>query len=285
MAHRTREAPRGAVAWSVLAISVLAMALIFVLPLAVVFVEAFHDGPGRWVEAVSDADTLAAIQLTMLVLVIVVPFHAAFGIASAWALTRYDFRGKGVLLTIVDLPFAISPIVSGLLFVLLFGARGWFGEVLGDHDLRIVYAVPGVVLATLFVTLPFVTRELVPLLEAQGREEEEAAASLGAGGWQILTRVTLPRIKWGVLYGCVLCTARAAGEFGAVSVVSGHVRGETNTLPLHVEILYNEYDFVAAFAVASLLALSGLVTLALKAWLEHRARLARLPARALAAEI
>jgi sulfate transport system permease protein len=234
----------------VVAISLSAMLAIFVLPLAVVFVEALREGAGRWASAVTDEDTFAALKLTGLVLGIVVPFHAVTGIAAAWALTRYDFPGKGVLLTIVDLPFAISPIVSGLLFVLLFGARGLVGPWLIEHGLRVVYAVPGVVLATTFVTLPFVVRELVPLLEAQGREEEEAAASLGANGWQILTRVTLPRIKWGVLYGCVLCAARGAGEFGAVSVVSGHVRGETNTLPLHVEILYNEYDFVAAFAVA-----------------------------------
>ncbi|WP_420820941.1 sulfate ABC transporter permease subunit CysW [Sandaracinus amylolyticus] len=254
------------------AISLVAMIVLLVLPLVVVFVEAFAEGPARWAAAISDADTLHALELTALVVAVVVPFHAAFGIASAWAITRYDFPGKGALLTIVDLPFAVSPVVSGLLFVLLFGARGIFGPMLADHDIRIVYAVPGVILATLFVTLPFVTRELVPLLEAQGREEEEAAASLGAGGWSILTRVTLPRIKWGVLYGCVLCAARAAGEFGAVSVVSGHIRGETNTLPLHVEVLYGEYDFVAAFAVASLLALSGLVTLTLKALLEQRAK-------------
>ncbi|UJR81742.1 Sulfate ABC transporter inner membrane subunit CysW [Sandaracinus amylolyticus] len=248
------------------------MAVLLVLPLVVVFVEAFAEGPARWAAAIANEDTLHALKLTGLVVAIVVPFHAAFGIAAAWAITRYDFPGKGALLTIVDLPFAVSPVVSGLLFVLLFGARGTFGPLLAEHDIRIVYAVPGVILATLFVTLPFVTRELVPLLEAQGREEEEAAASLGAGGWSILTRVTLPRIKWGVLYGCVLCAARAAGEFGAVSVVSGHIRGETNTLPLHVEVLYGEYDFVAAFAVASLLALSGLVTLTLKALLEQRAK-------------
>lgn len=272
MARRARERPRGAAAWGVVATSALALALLLVLPLVVVFVEALREGPARWAAAVSDPDTLDALRLTGLVLAVVVPFHAVFGIAAAWAITRYDFPGKGALLTIVDLPFAVSPIVSGLLFVLLFGARGIFGPLLAEHDIRIVYAVPGVILATLFVTLPFVTRELVPLLEAQGRDEEEAAASLGAGAWSILSRVTLPRIKWGVLYGCVLCAARAAGEFGAVSVVSGHVRGETNTLPLHVEVLYGEYDFVAAFAVASLLALSGVVTLALKALLEQRAK-------------
>lgn len=271
MALRRRERPRGAGAWVVTALSLLALGVLLVLPLVAVFVEAFREGPARWAAAASDPATLSALKLTGLVLVIVVPFHAAFGIAAAWAITRYDFPGKGALLTIVDLPFAVSPIVSGLLFVLLFGARGLVGPWLIEHEIRIVYAVPGVILATLFVTLPFVTRELVPLLEAQGREEEEAAASLGAGTFAILTRVTLPRIQWGVLYGCVLCAARAAGEFGAVSVVSGHVRGETNTLPLHVEVLYGEYDFVGAFAVASLLALSGLLTLTLKAFLERRA--------------
>lgn len=272
MAPRTRERPRGAAAWLATIVAVATIAALLVLPLAVVFIEALREGPARWVAAVAHPDTLDALRLTALVVAIVVPFHAAFGIAAAWAITRYDFPGKGALLTLIDLPFAISPIVSGLLFVLLFGARGLFGPLLSAHDVRIVYAVPGVVLATLFVTLPFVVRELVPLLDAQGREEEEAAASLGAGGWAILTRVTLPRIRTGVLYGCVLCAARAAGEFGAVSVVSGHIRGETNTLPLHVEVLYGEYDFVAAFAVASLLALSGLVTLALKAALEQRAK-------------
>ena len=282
MAHRTRERPRGLAAWLVTGLALVAIALVLVLPLVVVFVEALREGPARWAAAVVHPDTLDALRLTGFVLVIVVPFHAAFGIAAAWAITRYDFPGKGVLLTIVDLPFAVSPIVSGLLFVLLFGARGIIGPWLAAHDVRIVYAVPGVVLATLFVTLPFVVRELVPLLEAQGRDEEEAAASLGAGGWAILTRVTLPRIKAGVLYGCVLCAARSAGEFGAVSVVSGHIRGETNTLPLHVEVLYGEYDFVAAFAVASLLALSGLVTLALKAALEQRARRAEKEGEALA---
>lgn len=274
MAKRARERPRGA-ALVVLAIAIATIELLLVLPLAAVLVEAFREGPARWAGAIADPGTLAALRLTGLVLAIVVPLHAVFGVVAAYAITRFDFPGKSALLTLVDLPFAISPIVSGLLFVLLFGARGLFGPLLIDHGIRIVYAVPGVVLATMFVTLPFVTRELVPLLDAQGREEEEAAASLGAGTLAILWRVTLPRIRWGVLYGAVLCAARAAGEFGAVSVVSGHVRGETNTLPLHVEILYAEYDFVGAFAVASLLALSGVVTLALKAWLERRARVQR----------
>ncbi len=271
MAHGRRERPRGVLAMSVLAIALAGVFVLLVLPVTVVAVEALADGPAHWLEAVTDDDSLSALGLTAMVVAIVVPFHAAFGVAAAYAITRFDFAGKGVLLTLVDLPFAVSPIVSGLLFVLLFGARGLVGPFLIDHGVRVVYAVPGVILATLFVTLPFVVRELVPLLESQGRDEEEAAASLGAGGWSILFRVTLPRIRWGVLYGAVLCGARAAGEFGAVSVVSGHLRGETNTLPLHVEVLYSEYDRSAAFAVASLLVLSGLVTLALKAFLERRA--------------
>ena len=272
MAPRPRERPRGVLAMSVLAIALAGVFVLLVLPVTVVAVEALADGPAQWLEAVTDDDSLSALGLTAMVVAIVVPFHVAFGVAAAYAITRFDFAGKGVLLTLVDLPFAVSPIVSGLLFVLLFGARGLVGPFLIEHGVRVVYAVPGVVLATLFVTLPFVVRELVPLLESQGRDEEEAAASLGAGGWSILFRVTLPRIRWGVLYGAVLSGARAAGEFGAVSVVSGHLRGETNTLPLHVEVLYNEYDRSAAFAVASLLVLSGLATLAIKAFLERRVR-------------
>lgn len=271
MASRARERPRG-LALGVLAVAVFTVLAILVLPLTAVVVEALREGPARWLAAVTDPGTLAALRLTGLVLLIVVPLHAVFGVLAAYAITRFDFWGKSLLVTIIDLPFAISPIVSGLLFVLLFGARGFFGPFLLEHGIQVVYAVPGVVLATMFVTLPFVTRELVPLLDAQGREEEEAAASLGAGPVAILARVTLPRIRFGVLYGAVLCAARAAGEFGAVSVVSGHVRGETSTLPLHVEILYAEYDFVGAFAVASLLALSGVLTLALKAWLERRTK-------------
>jgi sulfate/thiosulfate transport system permease protein len=277
---RPREKPKGALAWSVLAIAIGSVALLLVLPVVSVAVEALKEGPAHWLAAVTDADTISAVLLTALVVAIVVPFHVAFGIAAAYAITRFDFWGKGALLTLIDLPFAVSPVVSGLLFVLLFGARGIFGPFLIDHGVRIVFAVPGVVLATMFVTLPFVVRELVPLLEAQGRDEEEAAASLGANAWHILRRVTLPRIKWGVLYGAVLCGARAAGEFGAVSVVSGKLRGETTTLPLHVEVLYQDYDYAAAFSVASLLALSGLITLALKAWLERRAHSSRFPARA-----
>ncbi|MCC6876134.1 MAG: sulfate ABC transporter permease subunit CysW [Sandaracinaceae bacterium] len=270
-----RERPRGPLAWSVTALALAALALLIAAPLATVLAEGLAGGAGAFVAAVVEPDTRSAILLTLLVVAIVVPFHTIFGVAAAWALTRHDFPGKRAVSTLVDLPFTVSPVVSGLLFVLLFGARGLIGPWLRDHDVRILYAVPGVVIATLFVTLPFVVRELVPTMEAIGREEEEAAASLGASGWQILWRVTLPRVRWALLYGCVLCAARAAGEFGAVSVVSGHVRGETSTLPLHVEILWGEYRTAAAFAVASLLATSGLVTLVLKAWLERRARRAR----------
>ncbi|HEY8426835.1 MAG TPA: sulfate ABC transporter permease subunit CysW [Sandaracinaceae bacterium] len=271
---RTRERPRGPVALLVSATAIVSIGLLLVLPLSAVLVEALREGLPRWAAAVSDPATLAALRLTGLVLGIVVPLHAVLGFVAAYAITRFEFPGKSVLVTLIDLPFAISPVVSGLLFVFLFGVRGLFGPFLLEHGVRIVYAVPGVVIATMFVTLPFVVRELVPLLDAQGREEEEAAATLGAGTLAIMLRVMLPRVRWGLLYGCVLCAARAAGEFGAVSVVSGHVRGETNTLPLHVEVLYAEYDFVGAFSVASLLALSGVVTLALKAFLERRARMA-----------
>lgn len=272
---RTRERPSGGVAWSVTALAFLTIGILLVLPMGAVFVQAFADGVSAFGDAVTDDDTVSAIWLTVLVVAIVVPFHAVFGLAAAWLLTRQDFRGKAFVGMLVDLPFTVSPIVSGLLFILLFGARGWFGPFLREHGLHVVYAVPGVVLATLFVTLPFVVRELVPTMEAIGREEEEAAASLGASGFQMLWRVTLPRIRWALFYGCVLCAARAAGEFGAVSVVSGHVRGETNTLPLHVEILWGDYHASAAFAVASLLATSGVVTLVLKTWLERRAKQAR----------
>lgn len=266
-----RERPRGA-GWAVAITSLCLLALLVLAPLAVVLVEAFAEGAGTFLDAIADEDTVSALGLTLLVVAIVVPFHTVFGVAAAWLLTRQDFRGKALLGTLIDLPFTVSPVVSGLLFVLLFGARGWLGPWLRDHDVRVVYAVPGVVIATLFVTLPFVVRELVPTMEAIGRDEEEAAASLGASGWQILWRVTLPRVRWALFYGCVLCGARAAGEFGAVSVVSGHVRGETSTLPLHVEILWGEYHTAAAFAVASMLAASGLVTLVLRGLLERRVR-------------
>lgn len=269
-----RRRPEGA-AWSIVAFAIVSMTLLLVMPLVVVFARALDQGLGAYLEAITDAGTLAAVRLTLLIVAIVVPIQAVFGVAVAWALARGDFPGKTLLSTIVDLPFAISPVVSGLLFVLLFGARGIFGEVLRDHDVRIIYAVPGVVLATLFVTLPFVAREIVPLLESDGLDEEEAAASLGASGWQTLWRITLPRIRWALFYGMVLAAARAAGEFGAVNVVSGNVRGDTETLPLHVEALYHEYAISAAFASASLLAITGLVTLVGKAYLEHRVREAR----------
>ena len=259
-----------ATAIALIAGAVLLASLVLLLPLVAVFVQAFSEGWDPVIDAVTAADTLAAVELTLVAVAVAVPLNVLFGLAVAWAVTRFELPGKHVLITVVDLPFTVSPVVSGLLFVLLFGARGLFGPFLIEHGIRIVYAIPGIVLATTFVTLPFVARELIPLMEEQGHEEEEAAATLGASGWQMFWRVTLPKIKWGLLYGAILCAARAAGEFGAVSVVSGHVRGETNTMPLQVEILYNEYDFVGAFAVASLLATFGLITLAVKKWVETR---------------
>jgi sulfate transport system permease protein len=246
--------------------------LVVFLPLVAVFAEAFRRGVPAWLEAISDPDAFSAIKLTLLVAAIAVPLNTAFGLAAAWAITKHDFRGKALLITLIDLPFSVSPVVSGLIYVLLFGAHGWFGSWLQDHDIEIIFAVPGIVLATIFVTFPFVARELIPLMTAQGRTDEEAALSLGASGWQTFWYVTIPNIRWGLLYGVLLCNARAMGEFGAVSVVSGHIRGETNTMPLQIEVLYNEYNFVAAFAVASLLALLALVTLALKTFLEWRHR-------------
>ena len=254
-----------------MALAFVFLGVFLLLPLIVVFDQALGKGIGHVVETLGDPDTLSAIRLTLLVAAIAVPLNLVFGVAAAWAVAKFDFRGKHVLVTLIDLPFSVSPVVAGLVFVLLFGAQGWFGTWLQAHDVRIIFAVPGIVLATIFVTLPFVARELIPLMEAQGRDEEEAATVLGASGWQTLWRVTLPNVKWGLLYGVILCNARAFGEFGAVSVVSGHIRGETNTLPLHVEILYNEYQFAAAFAVASLLALLALVTLAIKSFVEWRA--------------
>ena len=253
-------------------IALLYIIVVVVLPLGVVFVEAFKAGLGAWSEAVIEPDARAAIRLTLLVAAIAVPLNVIFGIAASWAIAKHDFRGKAVLLSLIDLPFSVSPVVSGLIYVLLFGAQGWFGPWLQANDVQIIFAVPGIVLATIFVTFPFVARELIPLMAEQGRSDEEAALSLGANGWQAFWYVTLPNIRWGLLYGVLLCNARAMGEFGAVSVVSGHIRGETNTMPLHVEVLYNEYNFVAAFAVASLLALLALVTLALKSFLEWRHR-------------
>ena len=248
------------------------LALFLLLPLAAVFAEALRRGLGAYFAAFHDADALAAIRLTFLATAIAVPANLLFGVAAAWAIAKFEFPGKSVLLTLIDLPFAVSPVISGLIYVLIFGAQGWIGPWLIEHDLKVIFATPGIVLATTFVTFPFVGRELIPLMQSQGNDEELAALTLGASGWQIFRRVTLPNIKWGLLYGVILCNARAMGEFGAVSVVSGHIRGETNTIPLHVEILYNEYNFVAAFAVASLLALLALLTLVLKSIVEWRAR-------------
>ena len=253
-----------------LAVAILYVAVILLLPLVAVFAEALRNGWEAAEAAIVEPDALAAIRLTLLVAAISVPCNLVFGVASAWLIAKHDFRGKELLLTLIDLPFSVSPVVAGLIYILLYGAHGWFGPWLQDHDISIVFATPGIVMATIFVTFPFVTRELVPLMVAQGRAEEEAALSLGANGWQTFFKVTLPNIKWGLLYGILLTNARAMGEFGAVSVVSGHIRGETNTMPLHVEVLYNEYNFVAAFAVAALLALLALVTLVLKTYLEWR---------------
>ncbi len=240
------------------------------LPLIAVFAEALQQGLGAFFAAIKDPDALAAIWLTLLIAAISVPLNMVFGLAAAWAITKFSFPGKSLLITLIDLPFSVSPVVSGLIFVLLFGAHGYLGPWLAEHDLKIIFAVPGIVLATVFITFPFVARELIPLMMEQGKADEEAAISLGANGWQTFWHVTLPNVRWGLLYGVLLCNARAMGEFGAVSVVSGHIRGLTNTMPLHVEILYNEYDFVGAFAVASLLALLALVTLVAKSVLEWR---------------
>lgn len=246
--------------------------LIFLLlPLIAVFVEALRKGWSVYLASLTEPDAVSAIKLTLLTAAIAVPLNLAFGLAAAWAITKFDFRGKQILITLVDLPFSVSPVIAGLIYVLVFGAQGWFGPWFAAHDLKVIFAVPGIVLATVFVTFPFVARELIPLMEAQGRDEEEAALVLGASGWQMFSKVTLPNIKWALLYGVILCNARAMGEFGAVSVVSGHIRGQTNTMPLHVEILYNEYQFAAAFAVASLLALLALVTLVVKTYVEWRA--------------
>lgn len=246
------------------------LAFFLAMPLVAVFAQAFAQGWSAWFAAVSSHDARAAIRLTLLVAAISVPLNVAFGLAASWAITKFDFRGKSLLVTLIDLPFSVSPVVSGLIFVLLFGMQGLMGPWLREHDITIIFAVPGIVLATVFITFPFVARELIPLMEEQGREEEEAAVSLGASGWQTFWNVTLPNVRWGLLYGVLLCNARAMGEFGAVSVVSGHIRGQTNTMPLHVEILYNEYDYVGAFAVASLLAGLALVTLIAKTALEWR---------------
>ena len=240
------------------------------MPLAAVFIEALRKGWAYYWNSINEPDAQAAIRLTLLAAGIAVPLNLVFGVAAAWAVAKFDFRGKALFITLIDLPFSVSPVVAGLAYVLVFGLQGWLGPWLAEHDIKLIFAVPGIVLATVFVTLPFVARELIPLMQAQGREEEEAAVVLGANGWQIFSRITLPNIRWGLLYGVILCNARAMGEFGAVSVVSGHIRGLTNTLPLHVEILYNEYNSAAAFACASLLALLALVTLVIKSLVEGR---------------
>lgn len=256
--------------WLLIGVALLFLACFLVLPMVAVFGEALRRGVQAYFAAMVEPDALSAIKLTLLTAAVAVPANLVFGIAAAWCIAKFAFRGKSVLITLIDLPFAVSPVISGLIYVLLFGLNGWFGRWLDDHDIRIIFAVPGIVLATTFVTFPFVARELIPLMQSQGSDEEYAAITLGANGWQTFWRVTLPNIKWGLLYGVILCNARAMGEFGAVSVVSGHIRGETNTMPLHVEILYNEYDFVAAFAVASLLALLAIATLVLKSIVEWR---------------
>ncbi|WP_128002170.1 sulfate ABC transporter permease subunit CysW [Piscinibacter defluvii] len=258
------------VKWTLVGIALAFLTFFLFVPLAIVFVEALKKGWDVYLAAIVEPDALSAIQLTLIAAGISVPLNLVFGIAAAWCIAKFEFRGKNVLLTLIDLPFSVSPVIAGLIYVLVFGLQGWFGETLRDHDLKVIFAVPGIVLATVFVTFPFVARELIPLMQAQGTEQEEAARVLGASGWQIFRRVTLPNVKWALLYGVILCNARAMGEFGAVSVVSGHIRGQTNTMPLHIEILYNEYQFAAAFAVASLLAGLALVTLVLKYWVEQR---------------
>ena len=250
--------------------AVVFLAVVLFLPLIIVFLEGFRKGVAVFIQSFADPDTAAAIRLTLLVAAIAVAFNALVGLAASWAIAKHDFKGKNLLLTMIDLPFSISPVISGLVYVLLFGAQGWLGSWLEAGGIQIIFAVPGIVLATILVTFPFVARELIPLMQSQGTSEEEAALSLGASGWQTFLKVTLPNIKWALLYGVLLCNARAMGEFGAVSVVSGHIRGLTNTMPLHIEILYNEYNFVAAFAVATLLASLALVTLLAKSFLERR---------------
>jgi sulfate transport system permease protein len=258
------------VRWTLTTVALVFLALFLALPLVTVFFEAFRKGAGVYLASLVDPDALAAIRLTLLVAFIAVPLNLVFGIAAAWAIAKFSFRGKQFLITLIDLPFSVSPVVAGLIYVLMFGAQGWFGPWLQANDWKIIFAVPGIVLATVFVTFPFVARELIPLMQAQGSDEEQAALTLGASGWQMFARVTLPNIRWALLYGVILCNARAMGEFGAVSVVSGHIRGLTNTLPLHVEILYNEYQFAASFAVASLLTLLAVATLVVKRIVEWR---------------
>jgi len=272
------------VRYTLTGIALLFIGFFLLIPLVAVFAEALKKGWELYLAALVEPDALSAIKLTLIAAAIAVPLNLTFGVAAAWAIAKFEFKGKSVLITLIDLPFSVSPIVAGLVYVLLFGSSGWFGSWLETHDIKIIFAVPGIVLATVFVTFPFVARELIPLMEAQGSDEEQAAMVLGASGWQMFWRVTLPNIKWGLLYGVILANARAMGEFGAVSVVSGHIRGMTNTIPLHVEILYNEYNFVGAFACASILALLALVTLALKSWVEWKAERDMEAARAMANE-
>ncbi|NML16344.1 sulfate ABC transporter permease subunit CysW [Azohydromonas caseinilytica] len=274
-AARRRKAANAPSRWvnaALAGLALLFLTLFLFVPLVSVFVQAFAKGVDVYLEAISHPDALAAVQLTLIAAAISVPLNLVFGVSAAWAIAKFEFRGKSVLLTLIDLPFSVSPVIAGLIYVLVFGLQGWLGPWLQDQDLKIIFAVPGIVLATVFVTFPFVARELIPLMQAQGRDQEEAALVLGASGWQTFWHVTVPNVKWALLYGVILCNARAMGEFGAVSVVSGHIRGLTNTMPLHIEILYNEYQFAAAFAVASLLAGLALVTLVLKALVERRVR-------------
>ncbi|MFN0193587.1 MAG: sulfate ABC transporter permease subunit CysW [Aestuariivirga sp.] len=268
--HRNEIGETFAIRWLLIGTAILFLAAVLLMPLAVVFLEGFRKGVDTFLGAFADPDTLAAVRLTLLVAVIAVPFNIVFGVVASWAIAKFSFKGKNTLLTLIDLPFSISPVISGLVYVLLFGAQGWIGPWLKEHGVEIIFAVPGIVLATIFVTFPFVARELIPLMQAQGTAEEEAALTLGASGWHTFFTVTLPNIKWALLYGVLLCNARAMGEFGAVSVVSGHIRGLTNTMPLQIEILYNEYNFAAAFAVATLLAGLALLTLLAKSLLEWR---------------
>jgi sulfate transport system permease protein len=275
VAPRTALAATAEPAWvrrTLIGLALAFLAFFLFVPLAAVFFEAFKKGWSVYLAAITEADALSAIWLTLIAAAISVPLNLVFGVAAAWCIAKFDFRGKNVLLTLIDLPFSVSPVIAGLIYVLIFGLQGWFGASLREHDLKVIFAVPGIVLATVFVTFPFIARELIPLMQAQGQEQEEAARVLGASGWQMFWRVTLPNVKWALLYGVILCNARAMGEFGAVSVVSGHIRGQTNTMPLHIEILYNEYQFAAAFAVASLLALLALVTLVLKYAVEQRVK-------------
>ena len=260
------------VRWLLISTALVFLALFLLLPLAAVFSQAFEKGLTVYLEALKEPDTLASIKLTLITAAVTVPFNLFFGVTAAWAIAKFSFPGKNLLITLIDLPFSVSPVISGLIYVLIFGLQGWIGPWLQEHDIKIVFAVPGIILATIFVTFPFVARELIPLMEAQGKEEEEAALVLGATGLQTFFRVTLPNVKWGIIYGVILCNARAMGEFGAVSVVSGHIRGMTNTVPLHVEILYNEYNYTAAFAVASLLAFLALITLTVKSIAEWKVR-------------